>query len=678
MTYIRIVMWTAIAALGAAGLGVIATARGEDAPSVLWFIVAALCIYAVGYRFYSRFIADRILELDDSRPTPAVRLDNGRDYVPTPKWITFGHHFAAIAGPGPLVGPVLAAQFGYLPSTIWIIVGAVLGGCVQDFVILGYSLKRDGRSLGQMAREEIGPVGGLTALAGVMLIMVILIAVLGLVVVNAMKDSAWATSTVAATVPIAMLVGVYMTYLRPGRFIEATAIGLALVVLAVVGGRYVESFSWGAYFLLDARALSLWIIAYGFLASVLPIWLLLAPRDYLSAFIKIGTVVALAVGIVLIAPPALMPPLTQFVDGNGPVFGGKVFPFAFITVACGAISGFHALISSGTTPKMLMKERDARLIGYGGMMMESFVAVMAMIAAVILQPGVYFAINSPAGVVGHGALAAATISSWGYAVTDAEMQSLAQSVGETTLYARTGGAPSLAVGMAHIFASTLGGPALMALWYHFAIMFEALFILTTLDAGTRVARFMLQDLAGNLFRPFANAASYPNIIVTSALVVSAWGYFLYFGAIDPLGGINSLWPLFGIANQMLATIALCVATTAMIRSGKARFAFVTLIPLGWLVSVTMTAGIEKIFSARPNIGFLAHAAQLEAELARPDLAAGRAYEISRLVWNDRIDAVMTALLIAIVLIIITDSARVWLKLIFAARKKSGRTEQAAA
>jgi carbon starvation protein len=671
-------MWSAVAALGAAGLSVIATARGEDAPSVLWFIVAALCVYAVAYRFYSRFIADKILELDDSRATPAVRLDNGRDYVPTPKWITFGHHFAAIAGPGPLVGPVLAAQFGYLPSTLWIIIGAVLGGCVQDFVILGYSLRRNGRSLGQMAREEIGPVGGLTALVGVMLIMVILIAVLGLVVVNAMKHSTWATSTVAATVPIAMLVGVYMTYLRPGRFIEATAIGLALVVLAVIGGRYVEAFSWGEYFLLDAPTLALWIIAYGFLASVLPIWLLLAPRDYLSAFIKIGTVLALAVGIIAIAPPALMPPLTQFVDGNGPVFGGKVFPFAFITVACGAISGFHALIASGTTPKMLMKERDARLIGYGGMMMESFVAVMAMIAAVMLDPGVYFAINSPAGVVGHGVEAAATISSWGFAVTDGQMQTLAQSVGESTLYARTGGAPSLAVGMAHIFASSLGGQALMALWYHFAIMFEALFILTTLDAGTRVARFMLQDLLGNLYRPLANAASYPNIIVTSALVVSAWGYFLYFGAIDPLGGINSLWPLFGIANQMLATIALCVATTAMIRSGRARYAFVTLAPLAWLVSVTMTAGVEKIFSARPNIGFLAHAAQLERGLARADVNAERAYEIARLVWNDRVDAVMTALLIAIVVIILADSARVWIKLALAARAKAAAAEQAAA
>ncbi len=661
--------------LGAIGLATIAFARGEQ-PSVLWFIVAALCAYALGYRFYSAFIAAKVLELDNSHITPAICLENGRDYVPTPRWITFGHHFAAIAGPGPLVGPVLAAQFGYLPSTIWIIVGAVLGGCVQDFVILGYSLKRDGRSLGKMASEEIGPVAGFTALIGVLMIMVILIAVLGLVVVNAMKHSIWATSTVAATVPIAMLVGIYMTHLRPGRLIEGSVLGVGLILLAVWGGRFVEGFSFGSYFFMDAPHLAIWIIVYGLLASILPIWLLLAPRDYLSAFIKIGTIMALAIGIVALHPRAMMPPLTQFIDGTGPVFGGKVFPFAFITVACGAISGFHALISSGTTPKMLMLEGDARMVGYGAMIVESFVAIMAVIAAVMLEPGVYFAINSPAGVVGAGAAACAKISSWGFPVSDLHMQALASAVGETTLYARTGGAPSLAVGMAHIFAHSLGGQAVMGLWYHFAIMFEALFILSTLDAGTRVARFMLQDLLGHIYAPLGDSSSYRNIVVTSVLIVAAWGYFLYFGTIDPFGGINSLWPLFGIANQMLATIALCVATSAMIRSGKGRYAFVTLTPLVWLVSVTMTAGIEKIFSAMPNVGFLAHAATLAAEMAAPTTTAARALEIERLIWNDRVDAAMTGFFIAVVIVILGDSIRIWSKLISGSSERAMHEEAA--
>jgi len=673
----RFILWAAVAATGAYGLGLIAFARGEHRPSVLWFIIAAVCIYALAYRFYSKFIAERVLELDDA-PTPAIRLANGRDYVPTPRWITFGHHFAAIAGPGPLVGPVLAAQFGYLPSTLWIVIGAVLGGCVQDFVILGYSLKRDGRSLGQMAREEIGPVGGATALVGVLLIMIILIAVLGLVVVNAMKHSVWATSTVAATVPIAMFVGLYMTWIRPGRVVEASVIGVALILFAVFGGRYVTEFAWGRWFDLDAPHLAVCVIGYGFLASVLPIWMLLAPRDYLSAFIKIGTIVALAIGIVALHPPTLMPALTRFTDGTGPVFGGKVFPFAFITVACGAISGFHALIASGTTPKMLERARDARMVGYGCMLMESFVAVMAMIAAIMLKPGVYFAINAPAGVVGTGAAACAKISAWGFPVTPAEMQQLAAAVGETSLFARTGGAPSLAVGMAHIFAHSLGGHAVIALWYHFAIMFEALFILSTLDAGTRVARFMTQDLLGHLWTPLGNSNSWPNILATSFVVVAAWGYFLYFGTIDPLGGINSLWPLFGIANQMLATIALCVATSAMVRAGKARYAFVTLIPLVWLVAVTMTAGLEKIFSPAINVGFLSHAATLARELAAPTTTAARAAELARLIWNDRIDAAMTAVFIAAVVIILGDSLRAWTRLLFAAGAGGARHEEAAA
>jgi carbon starvation protein len=548
---------------------------------------------------------------------------------------------------------------------------------VQDFVILGYSLKRDGRSLGKMARDEIGPVGGLVALGGVLLIMIILIAVLGLVVINAMKQSTWATSTVAATVPIAMLVGVYMTYLRPGRIVEASVLGVTLILGAVLGGRYVEAFSWGHYFAMDAPHLAAWIIGYGFMASVLPIWLLLAPRDYLSAFIKIGTIVALAAGIVAMHPPTLMPALTRFTDGSGPVFGGKVFPFAFITVACGAISGFHSLIASGTTPKMLEREGDARMVGYGCMLMESFVAVMAMIAAIIIKPGIYFAVNAPAGVVGTGVAACEKISAWGFAVTDQEMRALAASIGEQTLYARTGGAPSLAVGMAHIFAHSLGGGAVIALWYHFAIMFEALFILSTLDAGTRVARFMFQDLLGQLHPTLGDTGSYPNIVATSAMIVAAWGYFLYFGTIDPLGGINSLWPLFGIANQMLATIALCVATSAMVRQGKGRYAWVTLTPLCWLVAVTMTAGMEKIFSAAPNVGFLAHASQLAAEQALPATTAARAATLERLIWNDRIDTAMTCIFIAVVIVILTDSARVWTKLALA-RRAGAPTESVAA
>ena len=660
MKIIHAIFWAVVAVLAAVALGMVAIVRGEHPPNAIWFVIAAVCIYALGYRFYSGFIARKVLELDDANATPAVRLANGRDYVPTQRWITFGHHFAAIAGPGPLVGPVLAAQFGYLPSTLWIVIGAVLGGCVQDFVVLGCSLKRDGKSLGHMAREELGPIGGFTALVGVLMIMIILIAVLGLVVVNAMKHSMWATSTVAATVPIAMIVGVYMTQLRPGRIVEGSALGVGLIVLAVIGGRYVEGFSWGHYFLMDAPGLAIWIIAYGFLASVLPIWLLLAPRDYLSAFIKLGTIAALAVGIIALHPPTMMPALTRFVDGHGPVFGGKIFPFAFITVACGAISGFHALIASGTTPKMLERETDARMIGYGAMMMESFVAVMAMVAAVMLQPGVYFAINSPVGVVGKNVAATEKISGWGYPVSDAQMRELASDVGEATLYARTGGAPSLAVGMARIFSSSLGGRTMMALWYHFAIMFEALFILTTLDAGTRVGRFMLQDLLGNLYRPLGETSSYPSIFFASALIVAAWGYFLYFGTLDPLGGINSLWPLFGIANQMLATVALCVVTTVLIRRGKARYAFVTLTPLIWLVAVTMTAGFQKIFSPMTNVGFLAHAEMLRAQLATPEGAA-RSAEIGRQIWNDRIDTVMTMIFIAVVAIILIESVRAWMK-----------------
>ncbi|MEQ8660279.1 MAG: carbon starvation CstA family protein [Gammaproteobacteria bacterium] len=650
--------WLAVAVLGAAAVGGIAIRRGESINS-LWFIVAAVCVYAIAYRFYSHFIAVKVLILDATRATPAERLEDGRDYVPTNRWIVFGHHFAAIAGPGPLIGPTLAAQFGYLPGTLWILVGGVLGGCVQDFVILFCSLRRNGRSLGQMARDELGPVGGVAALLGVMTIMIILIAVLGLVVVNAMKHSPWGTFTVAMTIPIALFMGLYLRAIRPGRVLEATAIGIALLLAAVAGGGVVDQLpALRGWFDWDGRALALAVIAYGFVAAVLPVWLLLAPRDYLSTFMKVGTILALAVAIVVLRPEIRMPALTQFVDGTGPIFAGPVFPFVFITIACGAISGFHALISSGTTPKLLANEADARMIGYGGMMMESFTAVMAMIAACVLEPGVFFAINSPAGVVGHAAAdAVATISGWGFPVTVAQMETLAAEMGEATLFARTGGAPSLAVGMATIFASLSGG-GLLALWYHFAIMFEALFILTTLDAGTRVARFMLQELLGRVYAPLGRVSWYPGVILASALVVLGWGWFLYQGVVDPLGGINSLWPLFGISNQMLAAIALCVATSVIVKSGRARYAWITVAPLAWLVVVTSSAALAKIFSAAPRIGFLAHAADLEQRLAAGTLAADVALQVPRLVFNDYLNTALTVLFLVITWVLVVDTARV--------------------
>ncbi|MGH8612661.1 MAG: carbon starvation CstA family protein [Gammaproteobacteria bacterium] len=647
-----------VSIVGAGALGGIALSRGEAVNS-FWFIVAAVCVYALGYRFYSAFVAAKVLTLDATRATPAERLNDGHDFVPTNKWIVFGHHFAAISGPGPLIGPTLAAQFGYLPGTLWILIGAVLGGCVQDFVILVFSIRRDGRSLGQMARDELGPVGGAVALLGVMAIMIILIAVLGLVVVNAMKHSPWATSTVAATIPIALLVGLYMRGIRPGRILEGTALGVALLLLAVVGGGWVDhSETLRPWFDYDGPTLALYVIGYGFAAAVLPIWLLLAPRDYLSTFMKIGTIVALAIAIVILRPEVKMPALTQFIDGTGPIFGGKLFPFVFITIACGAISGFHSLVASGTTPKLLTSERDARFIGYGAMMMESFVAIMAMVAATVLEPGVYFAINSPAGLVGkEAAEAVAKIASWGFPVTVEQMQALAEEMGEASLFARTGGAPSLAVGMASIFSSTFGG-GLIAVWYHFAIMFEALFILTTLDAGTRVARFMLQDLLGNLVPALGRTSWYPSVLLTSALVVGAWGYFLYMGAIDPLGGINSLWPLFGISNQMLAAIALCVATTVLVKSGKVRYAWVTGLPLVWLVIVTSTAAWEKLFSAEARVGFLAHARELADKLSAGLLPPEQAAQAPQLIFNDRLDAVLTALFLATTWLLVFETLRV--------------------
>jgi carbon starvation protein len=653
-----VLSWFLLALLGALAFGGIALQRGETINS-LWFVTAAVCIYALGYRFYSAFVATRVLLLDRTRATPAERFNDGRDFVPTHRWVVFGHHFAAIAGPGPLIGPTLAAQFGYLPGTLWILIGAVFGGCVQDFVILVYSTRRDGRSLGQMARDELGPIGGSAALLGVLTIMIILIAVLGLVVVNAMKHSSWATATVAATIPIAVLIGLYLRQIRPGRVIEATLLGVALLLLAVVGGGWIDHHPvlkpWFDY---DAPTLALLIIGYGFAAAVLPVWLLLAPRDYLSTFMKLGTIAALAVAIAWLHPEVQMPALTRFVNGTGPIFGGKLFPFVFITIACGAISGFHALIASGTTPKLLANESDARFIGYGAMMMESFVAIMAMIAATVLEPGVYFAINSPAGVVGQeAAMAVANISSWGFPVSVETMEELARAMGEATLFARTGGAPSLAVGMASLFARAFGD-GLLALWYHFAIMFEALFILTTLDAGTRVARFMLQDLLGNWWPRLGRTSWYPGVLLTSALVVAAWGYFLYMGTIDPLGGINSLWPLFGIANQMLAAIALCVATAILVKSGKAIHAAVTAVPLAWLVTVTSTAAWEKLFSPERRVGFLAHASDLTDKLAAGGLPAGEAEKIPRLVFNDYLDATLTAVFLGLTWVLVCDTVRV--------------------
>jgi carbon starvation protein len=660
----RAALWAAISLSGAGTLGAIALYRKEPI-NAMWLIVCAVCVYLVGYRFYSRFIAARVLELDDRRATPAERLEDGRDFVPTNKWIVLGHHFAAIAGPGPLVGPTLAAQLGYLPGTLWIIVGAVLGGCVQDFVILFASIRRNGKSLGRIAKEEVGPVAGFTALFAVISILIILLAVIALVVTNALKASPWGTFTLAMTIPIAMLMGIYLRFLRPGKVLETSVMGFVLVMAAVIGGQHVAANPvLAGFFNYDARTLALMIIAYGFAASVLPVWLLLAPRDYLSTFVKLGVIFLLALGILVVRPMLAMPAVTRFVDGSGPVFAGKIFPFAFITIACSAVSGFHSLISSGTTPKLITREGQARMIGYGSMLMESFVGVMAMVAACVLQPGIYFAVNSPAGIVGTDpAIATATISSWGYPVTQAAMTDLARQVGEHSMFARTGGAPSLAVGIAHIFAGTLGGSRLMAIWYHFAIMFEALFILTVLDAGSRVGRFMLQDLMGQFCKPLGRTGWYPSVFISGSLIVAGWGYFLYQGVMDPLGGINSLWPLFGIANQLLAAVALCVATTILIKMQKLRYAWVTIGPMVWLVLATQTASYQKMFHPDPRIGFLAEADRLGGLLTEGRIPVEKIAATERLIFNNRLDAMVTAMLAILVLVILVDSVRVWLAII---------------
>ncbi|HEV1285964.1 MAG TPA: carbon starvation CstA family protein [Bryobacteraceae bacterium] len=640
-------LWALIAVAAAFAMATIARSRGEPVNS-MWLVIAAVCTYLIGYRFYAGFLAARVMALDDQRATPAERLRDGHDYEPTNKWIVFGHHFAAIAGPGPLVGPTLAAQFGYLPGALWIIVGAVLAGAVQDFVVLFCSLRRDGKSLGQMAREEIGKTGGFAALITVLLIMVILLAVVALVIVNALKSSPWGTFTIAATMPIAIFMGLYLRYWRPGKVLECSGVGFVLIMASIFGGQAVsESATWAPWFTFSAIAIAGGLVVYGFLASALPVWLLLAPRGYLSTFVKLGVVLLLGLGVLTVHPTLQLPPLTRFIDGTGPIFAGKIFPFCFITIACGAISGFHALISSGTTPKMLAKETNARAVGYGSMLLESFVALMALIAAASLQPGVFFAVNSPAGIVGTTADAAvAKITSWGFPVTAPEMQQLAADVGEKTLFYRTGGAPSLALGMAHIFSFVGGSRGLIAFWYHFAIMFEVLFILTVLDAGTRVGRFMLQDLLA-----MKKTSSTPGMLATSAVIVAAWGYFLFQGVRDPLGGINSLWPLFGIANQLLATIALCVATTILIKMHGVKYLWVTLVPLAWLVVVTFTAGWQKIFSPLPDLGFLAQADKLAAD---PQTSA-----TATLIFNARLDAAVCGVFLILVTVILIDSIRVW-------------------
>ena len=657
---LQILTWTAVAALGAIALATIAFHRGEPI-NATWFVLAAACSYLVAYRFYSAFIAAKLLALDNTRATPAERRDDGRDFVPTNKWVLFGHHFAAIAGPGPLVGPTLAAQFGYLPGTLWLIAGAAFAGCVQDFVILFCSIRRDGKTLGEMARDEVSKRGGFIAQLAVLAIMIILLAVVALVVVNALKSSPWATFTLAMTIPIALLLGVYLRYFRPGRVLEASFIGVALVLFVVVAGQWVADSPYLAkVFTLGGVTLAFAIIAYGFAASALPVWLLLAPRDYLSAFIKAGAIFSLAAGILLVRPQVLMPPLTRFVDGSGPVFAGKIFPFCFITIACGAISGFHSLISSGTTPKMILREGHARFIGYGAMLLESFVGVMAMVAACAMPPGVYFAINSPASIVGATPeAAAATISSWGYPLSAGTMTGLAHAVGEQTLLNRAGGAPSLAVGMAQIFSSTIGGERLLSIWYHFAIMFEALFILTVLDAGTRVGRFMIQELGGRVWKPMGRLNWMPGILLSSAIIVGMWGYFLYQGVIDPLGGINSLWPLFGISNQLLAAVALVVATTILLKMGRLKWIWATLLPMTWLVIITMTASYQKIFSPNVRIGFLSQANALAAQIAAGKIVAAKIADTQRNIFNLRLDAVVTAVLAVMILVLLVEALVQW-------------------
>lgn len=644
-------LWGAIATLGAVALGIVALSRGETV-NAAWLVIAAVCIYFVAYRYYALFIASKVLGVDPKRPTPAVRHNDGLDYVPTNEYVLFGHHFAAIAGAGPLVGPVLAAQMGYLPGTLWILAGVVLAGAVQDMTVLFLSTRRDGRSLGDMVRSEMGPVAGTIAGIGILLICIIILAVLALVVVQALNGSPWGTFTVFCTVPIALIMGVYGRYIRRGRVAEMSLIGFVLLMAALIYGQTVsQTPALAAYFNLSGPSLALIIIGYGFVASVLPVWLLLAPRDYLSTFMKIGVVTLLALAIIIVRPDLQMPALTKFVDGTGPVWAGSLFPFLFITIACGSVSGWHALIASGTTPKMIENEKQLPFIGYGAMLMESFVAIMAMVAACVLHPGVYFAMNTSAGLIGTtAAQAAQAVSNMGFVVTPDQLTQVAHDVGEITILSRTGGAPTLAVGMSQILSGLFGGQALTAIWYHFAILFEALFILTTVDAGTRVLRFMIQELVGNAIPAFKETKSWTNNIIGSAVACVLWGYILYQGVIDPYGGIWTMWPLFGTSNQMLAAIALVLCTVVLFKMKHEKFAWVTILPATWLVLCTVTAGLEKVFDPDPAIGFIAHARHLSSAIAAGQvLVPARSLgEMSRLVFNDYLDATLAALFAAVV------------------------------
>ena len=646
--------WALVGALGAAALSIVATQRGESV-NALWIVVAAVCVYLIAYRYYSLFIAEHVMRLDPKRATPAVRHNDGLDYVPTNRTVLFGHHFAAIAGAGPLVGPVLAAQMGYLPGLLWILAGVVLAGAVQDFMVLFVSMRRDGRSLGELIRAELGTIPGIIALIGTLLIMVILLAVLALIVVKALTGSPWGTFTVMATIPIALLMGVYSRFIRPGKIGEVSIIGFVLLMLAIVyGGSVADHPVWGPAFTFTGTQLCWMLIGYGFVASILPVWLLLAPRDYLSTFLKIGTIVGLALGIAFVAPHLQMPAVTKFVDGTGPVWAGQLFPFLFITIACGSVSGFHALISSGTTPKLIGNEADARFIGYGGMLMESFVAVMALVSACVIDPGVYFTMNSPGALLGTSPeTAAAAVTGLGFAISPETIVQTAKDVGETTIVSRAGGAPTLAVGMAHIISSAIGGKTMMAFWYHFAILFEALFILTAVDAGTRACRFMVQDLIGLAVPAFKQTTAWGPSILATGICVAAWGYFLYQGVTDPLGGINTLWPLFGISNQMLAAVALTLCTVVIFKMKRERYAFVTIIPTVWLCICTLTAGWQKLFSPDAKIGFLAHAEKYGAAIKEGKvLAPAKSMDqMNQILLNDRIDAVLCAMFIGLVLAI---------------------------